>query len=64
MIKQESGKLDYSKLILPFLLLLIGVALVIYSVPGQGKNLPNALGMLFAFSGVVWFHRIRAKGTS
>lgn len=59
MNKQEGRKPMFPKIIFPLLLLLLGVALVIYSVPGQGKNLPNAAGLLFVFSGVVWFRRIR-----
>jgi hypothetical protein len=64
MIKQESGKLDYANLLLPFGLLLLGLALVIYSVPGQGKNLPNAIGLLLVLVGVIGVHRVRAKRTS
>ena len=54
MMISSEGKAHRSKMILPIGLMLVGFSLIVYAVPGEGKNIPNAIGLALVFPGVFW----------
>jgi hypothetical protein len=61
MIKSNSDAYSFSKVFFPLLLLLAGTGLIIYSVPGDGKNIPNAVGLLLVLIGTIWVKIVRSR---
>lgn len=52
MIRNDGKKLTFNELLLPLAFNLVGVAIIIASIPGQGNNGFIAFGMSLSFIGV------------
>ncbi|MEM7016601.1 MAG: hypothetical protein AAF512_04570 [Pseudomonadota bacterium] len=63
MVRSDEDPIEWSKLILPIVLIFIRFAFILYALPGGGKNILNAIGMALVFAGAIWSRRIPYKNS-
>lgn len=60
-MRLREGNIEWVKLVPAIVLILIGISFILYALPGQGKNIPNAIGLALTFAGVAWAYFMRGK---